>query len=85
MPLGVPPCFSGFLPWLFAWHFSAAVNTLGPTQSWWPFRKGCGESDAVLICLRCYRPLRISMKEGAKETWSASPKSIRAASVRGWG
>ena len=43
MPLGAPPCISGFLPWLFAGHFSAAVNTLGPTQRWQPFRRAAGE------------------------------------------
>lgn len=44
VPLGAPAHVSGFLPWLFAGHFSAAVNTCGPTPSYWPFRKGWGRA-----------------------------------------
>ena len=83
--LGAPPWFSGFLPRLFAGHFSVAVNTCGSHPELVAFQEGLGGER----CRSCWPvALQASLwgfwrRKVLRKPRSASPKSISAASLCG--
>lgn len=79
---GAPPWLSGFLPWLFAGHLSAAVNTCGSHPGLVAFQEGLGGAwRRSLTWGSAGLPLGFWRRQVLQKPRSAPSKSISAASL----